>query len=184
MEMAEQELIRAQRYKYPFSIIMLDIDDFKDVNDTWGHQAGDRVLETIGAILRKNSRKVDLPGRYGGEEFVVLLPHTPGTEAVNVAQRMRRAIEKANMDIPGVVTATFGVAWFDPAHPDTNLDSILLRADRALYQGKRMGKNRVVSSWEIGLEGGRKDGSQGKDLSPGGSSEYGGDPGDSPESCS
>ncbi len=184
MEMAEQEFMRAQRYKYSFSIIMLDIDDFKKVNDNWGHQAGDRVLKTIGAILRKNSRKVDLLGRYGGEEFVVLLPHTPGTEAVNVAQRMRRAIEKANMDIPSVVTATFGVAWFDPAHPDPNLDSVLLRADRALYQGKRMGKNRVVSSWEIGLEGGREDGSQGKDLSPGWSSEYGRDPGGGPKSCS
>ena len=157
MEMAEKELTRAQRYKYPFSIIMLDIDDFKNVNDNWGHQAGDRVLETIGAILRKNSRSVDLPGRYGGEEFVVLLPHTKGEVALSVAERIRRAIETVNMDIPTVVTATLGVSWFNPEKPDTHLDHTLLRADKALYHGKRMGKNRVVASWEI-KRGGDGDG--------------------------
>ncbi len=182
MEVAEQELRRAQRYKYPFSIIMIDIDDFKNVNDTWGHQAGDRVLETIGAIMRKNSRKVDLPGRYGGEEFVVLLPHTQGVKAFTVADRMRRAIEKANMEIPTVVTATFGVSWFNPERPDSSLDELLLKADRALYHGKRMGKNRVVASWEIALEGGKGDGD--KSISQGWTSEYRGDPGDSPKSGS
>ncbi len=153
MEMAEKELSRALRYRYPFSIIMLDIDDFKTVNDTWGHQAGDKVLQTIGSILRKNSRKVDLPGRYGGEEFVVLLPHTEGEVALSVAERMRQAIEIANMEISQEVTATFGVSWFNPETPDSTLDQILLRADKALYQGKHMGKNRVVASWDISTGG-------------------------------
>ena|GEM_PF-1821632 len=177
MEMAEKELTRAQRYKYPFSIIMLDIDDFKRVNDSWGHQAGDKVLQTIGSILKKNSRKVDLPGRYGGEEFVVLLPHTRGEVALSVAERIRRAIEMANMDVHIVVTATFGVSWFDPETTDSTLDQILLKADNALYQGKRLGKNRVIASWDIST-GGKDEGEKGK-LSHGRAPEHGENPGDS-----
>ena len=176
MEMAEREIRRARRYKYPFSIVMLDIDDFKKVNDSWGHQVGDRVLKTIGAILRKNSREVDLVGRYGGEEFVILLPHTHGREAVTVAERIRSAIERGDVDVATAVTATFGVTWFDPERPDATLDEVLLRADRALYHGKRMGKNKVVASWEMS-RGGEEDGES--NLSQGRTSEHGEDLGNS-----
>ncbi len=147
MEKAQEELERAKRYKYPFAIVMLDIDDFKRVNDTWGHLAGDNVLRTIGNILKECSRKVDCPGRYGGEEFVLLMPHTTGEEALVVAERLRKTIEETNMGVPTKITATFGVSWFDPENPDFDLDQILLRADKALYYGKRIGKNRVVPSW-------------------------------------
>ena len=147
MEKAQEELERAKRYKYPFAIVMLDIDDFKRVNDTWGHLAGDNVLRTIGNILKECSRKVDCPGRYGGEEFVLLMPHTTGEDALVVAERLRKTIEETNMGVPTKITATFGVSWFDPENPDFDLDQILLKADKALYYGKRIGKNRVVPSW-------------------------------------
>ncbi len=154
MELAENELDRARRYKYPFSMVMLDIDDFKNVNDTWGHQAGDVVLKSIGFILKKICRKVDAPGRYGGEEFVLLLPHTDGEAARKVAERIRKALEVADMGVPTTITATFGVSWFGPDNPDTSIDQVLLRADKALYRGKGLGKNVVMISWE---EGGAKD---------------------------
>lgn len=163
MELAENELNRAGRYKYPFSMVMLDIDDFKNVNDTWGHQAGDVVLKSIGFILKKSCRKVDAPGRYGGEEFVLLLPHTDGEAARKVAERIRKALEVADMGVPTTVTATFGVSWFNPESPDTTIDQVLLRADKALYRGKDLGKNVVMISWE---EGGVKD--ETSDLSHGG----------------
>ncbi len=154
MELAENELNRAKRYDYPFSIVMLDIDDFKLVNDTWGHQAGDMVLKSIGSILRKSCRKVDAPGRYGGEEFVLLLPHTNGEAARKAAERLRKTLEATDMGVPITVTATFGVSWFNPEDPDTTIDQVLLRADKALYRGKDLGKNIVMISWE---EGGAKD---------------------------
>ena len=170
MERAENELERAIRYKYPFSVVMLDIDDFKRVNDTWGHQAGDKVLRSIGLILKNNCRKVDVPGRYGGEEFVLLLPHTDGEAAREVAERIRKALEVADMGVPTKITATFGVAWFNPEKPDTTIDQLLLRADKALYRGKDLGKNIVMVSWE---EGGVKD--ETGDLSHGGSPTHGRD---------
>ena len=144
MRAAEKELRRAARYKLPFSVVMLDIDDFKTVNDTWGHLAGDKVLRKIGKILLQECRSVDIPGRYGGEEFVVLLPHTDIEGAVKLAERLRERIEAEDMGIPKSVTATFGVSSYNPEKPDENLDQILLRADKALYRGKKMGKNRVV----------------------------------------
>ncbi len=167
MEIAENELNRAGRYKYPFSMVMLDIDDFKNVNDTWGHQAGDVVLKSIGFILKRSCRKVDVPGRYGGEEFVLLLPHTDGEAARKVAEKIRKALEVADMGVPTTITATFGVSWFNPEHPDTTIDQVLLRADKALYRGKDLGKNVVMISWE---EGGMK--YETVDLSHGGPPTY------------
>lgn len=149
MELAERELIRAQRYKQFFSIVMLDIDDFKDVNDNWGHQAGDKVLAEIGGILRSETRTVDYPGRYGGEEFIVLLPHTQGEGGYILAERLRKGIEETNMGVPKKVTATFGVSVYAPEEEAKSLDDILLRADKALYYGKRLGKNQVIKAWEM-----------------------------------
>ena len=174
MEIAENELNRAKRYDHPLSIVMLDIDDFKNVNDTWGHQAGDMVLKSIGSILKKSCRKVDVPGRYGGEEFVLLLPHTNGEAAQQVAERIRKTLEVTDMGVPTTITATFGVSWFNPKDPDTTIDQVLLRADKALYSGKDLGKNIVMISWE---EGGVKD--ETGDLSHGRAPEHGENPGDS-----
>ncbi len=147
MERAEEELQRAKRYGYPVSFIMLDIDDFKEVNDTWGHQAGDKVLKGVAEIIRRGIRGVDIAGRYGGEEFVVMLPHTSGEDAYTVAERLRRTLEGTKVGVPKVITATFGVSWYNPEEGDVSLDELLLRADRALYRGKAQGKNRVVKSW-------------------------------------
>ena len=144
MKEAEKEFERAKRYKVPFAVVMLDVDDFKSVNDNWGHLAGDIVLRKIGKILREECRSVDVPGRYGGEEFVVLLPHTDMEGAVSFAERIRKRIEQEDMKIPRTVTATFGVAVFDPENPVDSLDQLLIKADKALYKGKDMGKNVVV----------------------------------------
>ena len=91
------ELSRAAREKYPLSVLMIDIDDFKNVNDRYGHQTGDEVLRNIGKTLTENIRPRDICCRYGGEEFVVLLPDTPADEAELVAERLRMAIESAKL---------------------------------------------------------------------------------------
>ena len=151
MEYAEHTLKTAKRYKDPLSVIMIDIDDFKTVNDTWGHQKGDKVLQVIASILKEKSRESDIVGRYGGEEFVVLCPRTKLENAVDIAERLRAAVEGASYGIPKRVTATFGVAEAAPEDLDgLNLDAILFKADKALYSGKkREGKNCVVTWNEI-----------------------------------
>jgi diguanylate cyclase (GGDEF)-like protein len=151
MEYAEHTLKTAKRYKDSLSLIMIDIDDFKTVNDTWGHQKGDKVLQVVASILKENSRESDIVGRYGGEEFVVLCPRTHLDNAVEVAERLRKSIEEASYGIPRRVTATFGVAEAAPEDIEgLNLDAILFKADKALYAGKkREGKNCVVTWNEI-----------------------------------
>ncbi len=149
MEYAEHTLKTAKRYKDPLSIIMVDIDDFKVVNDTWGHQKGDKVLQIVAAVLKEKSRESDIVGRYGGEEFVILCPRTKLEHAIEVAERLRKALEEASYGIPKQITATFGVAEATKEDLEgLNLDSVLFKADKALYAGKkREGKNCVVS-WE------------------------------------
>jgi len=149
MELAEREFRRAKRYKQAFSVVMLDIDDFKEVNDTWGHQSGDKVLARIGEILRTKIRDVDYPGRYGGEEFIILLPHTEGNGGYELAERLRKEIENADMGVPKRITATFGVSVYTPENDIKTLDEILLKVDKALYYGKSLGKNRVIKAWEM-----------------------------------
>lgn len=130
----------------PCAVLLLDIDHFKSVNDTLGHQAGDRCLRTIGKIIATNIRSVDRAGRIGGEEFVVLMPDTTSEMARTVGERLRSAIASSEMRHASgePLTASIGVAV--AAISDT-VDSLLARADRALYQAKRQGRNRVV---EIG----------------------------------
>ncbi len=133
----------AQRYGKNLAVIMLDIDRFKLVNDRFGHPAGDKVLVAIAAILKDTLRESDGCGRYGGEEFLLILPESDADKACYLAERTRKNIEA--MKIPEIenipVTASFGVAVFDPSHPDENLISL---ADRALYGAKKAGRNRVV----------------------------------------
>jgi len=132
----------AQRHQTPLSIIMADLDDFKSVNDTFGHNAGDQVLQAFATLLRENSRQEDLAARFGGEEFIMMLPGTGAEEAAVLGERLRRHWKE--MTSPGIsirVTASFGVAAYQPG--DT-VDGFIERADQALYDAKTMGKNQVV----------------------------------------
>ena len=142
----EKEFRRAQRYDTPLSFVMIDIDHFKKLNDTYGHQAGDDVLRELGALLRREIRDTDVPGRYGGEEFCVLLPQTPVDGAAEFAERFRRAVEGHVFPAQGRtlrITASLGVAWC-PAEGVERAQDLIEKADGALYQAKREGRNRVV----------------------------------------
>ncbi|OFX17787.1 MAG: hypothetical protein A2Z18_08400 [Armatimonadetes bacterium RBG_16_58_9] len=136
------EIERAGRYDRVLSLIMLDIDDFKRFNDTWGHQEGDRVLKWFAAVCMQCVRKIDVCARYGGEEFVVILPEIGCEEALMVAERIREATEAESATVLGQnreVTVSAGVASF-PEH-GTNRQALILNADASLYYAKQQGKN-------------------------------------------
>jgi len=133
------EMERAKRYDTSFSLIILDIDNFKSINDTFGHQAGDRVLVNIAELLRQNVRTVDCVGRWGGEEFLILLSETRGNEAALVAEKLRNALVSHKFD-EAVITASFGVTIYQR---DDTPDIIIKRVDELLYRAKDRGKNRV-----------------------------------------
>jgi diguanylate cyclase (GGDEF)-like protein len=140
----EQELARSQRSRQPLSLVMIDLDNFKSYNDSFGHEAGNQVLISVAQLLQQSSRKSDLTARYGGEEFAMLLPTTPKAQASLVAERAREAIESfASAAGAGVerVTASFGVATA-PADA-AEAAELVRRADRALYAAKANGKNQV-----------------------------------------
>jgi len=140
----EREIRRARRYGEPFSLLMLDLDHFKRVNDTRGHAAGDAVLRHLAAIFRKVLRQTDITGRVGGEEFSILLPHTDLAAALAMAERLRSAIENTPADYKGTkipITSSIGVAVY---HRDiVDEDALMLLADEALYAAKKGGRNRV-----------------------------------------
>ncbi|HOJ98788.1 MAG TPA: diguanylate cyclase [Termitinemataceae bacterium] len=141
-EQLEQEEAKARRYGRAFSVIMVDIDNFKEINDTKGHLTGDRILQTLGSILQRSVRAADVVGRYGGEEFLLVLPETEEEPARLVAEKIRKSV--ANSLWPdGVsgVTVSLGVAGYQQEEP---YEDLLRRADARLYQAKREGKNRVV----------------------------------------
>ncbi|WP_420104947.1 diguanylate cyclase [Herbaspirillum huttiense] len=133
---------QAQRYAIPFSVILLDIDHFKSVNDGHGHLVGDDVLRQVAAILRDNTRNVDIAGRWGGEEFLVIVRNGRLEEARLLAEKLRQAIAGAHFPVVNSVTASLGVACFDP---EESVSSLLDRADNALYAAKRGGRNQVVA---------------------------------------
>ena len=135
----EQELVRSERYASHFSIILLDIDKFKSVNDTHGHQVGDVVLVEVGKVLSTNVRKTDILGRWGGEEFLIVCSDTP-EQATALAEKLRAALERHPIPATGPKTASFGVSSYRPG--DT-VRSMVLRADTAMYQAKESGRNRV-----------------------------------------
>jgi diguanylate cyclase (GGDEF)-like protein len=144
------EIERSQRYHSPFTCLMLDIDNFKHVNDTFGHPFGDEVLRVIARILKEQVRRVDIVGRYGGEEFLILMPQTTSQEVIPVADRIRHEIQEYPFRREGAnlqVTLSVGMATFDPnsATPPTR-SGLLKAADEALYQAKRSGKNRTQVS--------------------------------------
>ena len=145
MVQAEQELSRAQRYDNPLSLFMLDIDFFKKVNDSHGHKVGDLVLIKLADICRQTLREMDIIGRVGGEEFVILLPETDLIEATKVAERLREFIEKSKVPLesglPLHFTVSIGVTSM--VSKEENLDELLNLADKALYEAKAKGRNQV-----------------------------------------
>lgn len=149
IERSEKELSRAQRIPSAhMACIMVDIDHFKSINDTYGHTAGDAVLEKIAMILLENARPYDEVGRYGGEEFAVLLPSTQLASAVKVAERQRTRIAEAEVVVDDhiiQVTASFGVASY-PADGIRDINELMKAADEALYEAKQSGRNRVVAA--------------------------------------
>jgi diguanylate cyclase (GGDEF)-like protein len=142
----EKEESRARRYGAAFSCIMMDVDHFKLVNDHFGHDGGDKVLKMIAGVLKSNCRKSDLVARFGGEEFMIILPQTRIEDARPAAEKLRQAVADAVIESPqGAirVTASFGVAAIDLNEQDRAVDAMLERADQALYQAKAAGRNTV-----------------------------------------
>jgi diguanylate cyclase (GGDEF)-like protein len=145
LRFADLELAAARRYRRPYTMMMIDADHFKKVNDVYGHDAGDAVLKALSATLRKQLRDVDLFGRLGGEEFAVALPQTPGEGARQVAERIRLAL--AALEVPAGrerlrFTVSIGVAAFPDCGDDVG--TLLKSADQALYAAKQGGRNRVI----------------------------------------
>jgi diguanylate cyclase (GGDEF)-like protein len=140
-----RDLIRARRAVLPVAAILFDIDHFKRFNDTWGHEAGDLVLKSVADVIRQNVRGSDIACRYGGEEFIIVLPEATRTVAVQRSETIRRDIERMDVSLGEKpldrVTASFGVALY-PTHAD-NAEALVRAADDALYQAKENGRNRV-----------------------------------------
>jgi diguanylate cyclase (GGDEF)-like protein len=146
IELAERELARCRRHGRSASLLMFDLDHFKRINDTLGHQAGDEVLCYVKDVVERCLRSGDLFARYGGEEFVVLMPETTPAGAVRLAERLRVAIASTPMqgDLP--VTASLGVAGAEHVDASCTLDGLLAEADRAMYAAKAAGRNRVAGA--------------------------------------
>lgn len=147
MRILKHEMQRGKRYSYNFSVLMLDIDHFKKVNDDFGHAAGDKALEYLARVIRDHLRKVDVPCRFGGEEFAVILPYTDLDTAYQTADRLRMFIQDnpvkyQNKDI--FFTISIGVAQYQPSV--ANEDELLKSADDALYQAKKNGRNMTVKA--------------------------------------
>jgi diguanylate cyclase (GGDEF)-like protein len=152
----ELEMKRSERNQQPFVLLMLDIDHFKTLNDTYGHHVGDVVLKQVARILTADMREVDTVARYGGEEFVIVLPETTEEEGHAVAQRIRKAVEQADYAharLPGAETKklsiSIGLSVFDPAQRTKSKRELVDSADSALYTAKSLGRNRVVKHKEL-----------------------------------
>ncbi|MDE2259521.1 MAG: GGDEF domain-containing protein, partial [Betaproteobacteria bacterium] len=141
----KDEIVRTQRYNHLVSLLMLDIDYFKRANDTLGHQAGDAILKGLSDLLVKQARTIDRVCRYGGEEITMILPETDATEASNIAERLRAAVERLPFDIGGGkttgITVSIGVATYP--QQVNSLEGLVKGADVALYAAKQGGRNRM-----------------------------------------
>lgn len=146
-EQIKIEIKRVHRYFHPLSLLLMDIDDFKKVNDVYGHQCGDEVLERLADVIQNNIRGIDKAFRYGGEEFVAVLPETPKDHGVLIAERIRKEFENQTFlfdheQLKGI-TISIGVTEYLPPEDGT---SFIKRADENMYQAKKLGKNRVYFS--------------------------------------
>ena len=139
-ELLDGEMKRSLRYGNVFSVILIDIDLFKDVNDTYGHLAGDQFLKDFSALLKDNLREVDMPGRWGGEEFLVISPETNKESALDLSKLLLAKIRSCYFDKVGYKTASFGIAEY---RSDDSVESLIGRADEALYRAKNRGRNRI-----------------------------------------
>ncbi|GJI99549.1 hypothetical protein RugamoR64_00880 [Duganella rhizosphaerae] len=149
-EQINKELERSRRFKHPLSLLMVDIDHFKNVNDVYGHEAGDRAIVAVAKALAGGMRNIDMASRFGGEEFVLLMPETDIGVASGAAERLRSDV--ADLRIEGdngeqiTLTVSIGVAAAAPEGPPDSASSLISRADKALYQAKHEGRDRVVSA--------------------------------------
>jgi diguanylate cyclase (GGDEF)-like protein len=145
-DILRDEVRRAQRYHRVISVLMLDVDSFKTFNDTYGHPQGDHLLRSIAGILRANVRAVDQVGRYGGEEFLIVLPETSKDDACRLAERLRSAVQSRDYITPDgqAVYRTLSVGVASYPEDALNPTELVQRADEALYRAKRAGKNRVT----------------------------------------
>ncbi len=144
LEEAKRMIEYAKRYKEPMSLIMLDIDNFKKINDEYGHDVGDIVLRELAEIIKKNTRSSDISARFGGEEFVILLPRTNEERAFLVAERIRQNFKRSKVQVDGrevETTVSIGVATLEE---EDSIENLIKKADEALYEAKRSGKDKVV----------------------------------------
>lgn len=142
MEQAEAEINRCRRYAHPLSLLMIDLDHFKKLNDTLGHSAGDAALQKISTLYLKSLRNSDIPGRIGGEEFAILTPEQDRESALRTAERIRQSVEENFANAPFPLTVSIGVAEFQ--FGEQTLSSLLMQADSAMYAAKQNGRNQVV----------------------------------------
>jgi diguanylate cyclase (GGDEF)-like protein len=146
-EAINAELLRSERHKRPMAVLMIDVDFFKKVNDAMGHPAGDELLRRLAEVLSADLRQTDLIARYGGEEFAVILPETTKSEALQVGERMRAAVEERlnqGTPWPSKVTVSIGVATYP--EDGKSAEQLIYAADQAMYVAKRQGRNRVVGA--------------------------------------
>lgn len=139
--MLQTEINRSKRFNHIFGVAILDIDHFKKTNDTFGHQAGDKVLVEISKILKTHIRKTDFVGRFGGEEFVIICPESDKQGTYNLIENIRLAISNHNFQEVGNITASFGIAMLKK---EDTINSLLKRADKTLYKAKSSGRNKVL----------------------------------------
>jgi diguanylate cyclase (GGDEF)-like protein/PAS domain S-box-containing protein len=146
-DMLQHEIERSKRYSTELSLIICDVDMFKLINDTYGHSAGDRALMVVSDVLRQTLRKADILSRYGGDEFMIILPETSLAGAQSLAEKIRAAVERQELEVPGDkrtgLTLSIGVA--SCCSPEDNLDTIVSLADTALYTSKEAGRNRITT---------------------------------------
>ena len=144
LEEMKRVIETARRYREPLSIMMLDVDNFKRINDEYGHDVGDMTLKQLAEVIRKNTRSSDIAARFGGEEFIVALPKTDERGALMVAERIRQEFKKSKVQVDGKeigTTVSIGIASFEEGY---DLDRLIKEADEALYEAKRTGKDKVV----------------------------------------
>jgi diguanylate cyclase (GGDEF)-like protein len=153
----ETEIRRTENYRQALSLFMFDIDEFKKINDTYGHYAGDAVIKNMAELVKKNTRSSDLVGRYGGDEFMVLITSTTKDQAISFAEHLREKISTTLIAIPGTevpvrITISGGIALF-PAHGQSSTE-LFRAADDALFESKRQGRNRILVATSVGLDSG------------------------------